>query len=371
VTVAAWTGRAGPTAEAGAGEPGGPGGAEGTAGPAGPAGAEIRTSRRAVGLAVAVGVLLLALLLSLMIGSNLLAPGEVLHQLLSPDGTGNTSVIRGHRVPRTVLGAVVGAALGVAGALMQSLTRNPLGDPGVLGINAGAGLAVVLAVAVTGRTGIGFYLWFGFLGAGLAAVAVYTLGSVGRAEATPARLAIAGVAISAAIAALIQTVILTDQQVFNEFRLWAAGSLEGRGWPILRIVAPVVALGIVGAALLTPSLNALALGDDAGTALGVRVRRTRTLTMAAVAVLCGAATAAVGPIAFVGLGVPHLARAVVGPDQRWVLPYAVPLGAAMLLVADVIGRVLVPEEIQVGIVTALLGGPVLIALVRRPRLKLL
>ncbi|GAA3945768.1 FecCD family ABC transporter permease [Pseudoclavibacter caeni] len=269
-------------------------------------------------------------------------------------------------MPRTAMGLVVGMALGVAGALMQSLTRNPLADPGILGVNAGASFAVVLAVALTGVSGISFYLWFAFAGAAVAATAVYALGAAGHTQATAVRLALAGVAISAALQALTDAVILSDQAAYNEFRFWVAGSFEGRGWDILLVVAPFIAVGLALALLLAPALNALALGDETGRALGVRVARARTLTMVAVTLLAGAATAAVGPIGFVGLAVPFLSRWLVGTDQRWVTVFSALLGPVWLLVADVLARVLVrPDEVQVGIVASLIGAPIFILIVRR------
>ncbi len=319
-----------------------------------------------------------ALLVSLAVGSNPIPLGDVWQLLTHPSGSFESAVVNEQRVPRTLLIVVVGAALGVAGALMQSLTRNPLADPGILGVNAGASLAVVLAVAVFGVASIWFYLWFAFAGAALASVLVYVLGAgVGRGAAggrvaTPVRLALAGVAISMAISALVQTVILSNQHAFNEFRFWAAGSAEGRGYPVLWAVLGFVVLGLVVALSLAPSLNALALGDETGRALGVRVARTRVLVMIAVTLLAGAATAAVGPIGFVGLGVPYLARAVCGPDQRWVLPYSAVMAPTLLLAADVLGRVVIaPQEVQVGIIAAILGGPVFIALARRRRIEAL
>ncbi|MDQ7903581.1 iron chelate uptake ABC transporter family permease subunit [Phytohabitans sp. ZYX-F-186] len=316
----------------------------------------------------AFGLLAVAVAASLSVGSRPVPLDEVWRALADPDGSVATSIVRGQRLPRTLLALEVGAALGVAGAVMQALTRNPLADPGILGVNAGASLAVVAAVALSGFVGIWFYLWFAFAGAAIAAVAVYLLGTVAGAFATPARLALGGVAVSAAAGSLVQTVILTDQRAFNEFRFWAAGSLEGRRWGILLAVTPFVVVGLLLAAAVAPALNALALGADAGAALGARPRLTAGGAMAAVTLLCGAATAAAGPIGFVGLGVPLLARALVGPDQRWVGPVTLLYAPVLVLLADVAGRRFVPgAEVQVGIVTAVVGGPVFVAIVRRRR----
>jgi ABC-type Fe3+-siderophore transport system permease subunit len=292
--------------------------------------------------------------------------------LWHPDAGFDAVVVLEQRLPRTLVLVVVGAALGVAGALMQSLTRNPLADPGILGINAGASLAVVLAVALTGISGIGFYLWFAFAGAAIAAVGVYLLGMAGHASPSPVRLALAGVAISMTVASLVQTVILANANAFNEFRFWAAGSVEGRGYPVLLSTAGFIAVGLVLACCLAPALNALALGEDAGRALGVRVGLVRGLAVVAVTVLAGAATAAAGPIMFVGLGVPYLARAVFGRDQRLVLPGTALAAPVLLLAADVLARLVVlPGEVPVGVVAAILGGPAFVLIVRRPRIEAL
>jgi iron complex transport system permease protein len=317
-------------------------------------------------------VLAVAVLLSLSLGSKDIGLAQTWALLLSPDGSSESTVLHELRVPRTILGVVVGAALGVAGGLMQSLTRNPLADPGILGVNAGASVAVVLVVALTGVSGLGFYLWFAFAGAALASTAVYLLGTTHHQVATPTRLALAGVAISAALQALTQTIILADQTAYNEFRFWVSGSLEGRLYPVLWTVLPFVAVGLLAALLLAPALNALALGTETGKALGVRVQRTRVGTMAAITLLCGAATAAVGPIGFVGLAVPFAARALVGSDQRWVTICSAILGPAWLLGADVIARVVVrPEEAPVGVIAALIGAPVFVAIVRRRKIAAL
>jgi iron complex transport system permease protein len=329
-------------------------------------------SVRAAVLVGALCVLAVAVLLSLSLGSKDIGLGQTWALLLSPDGSSESTVLHELRVPRTILGVVVGAALGVAGGLMQSLTRNPLADPGILGVNAGASVAVVLVVALTGVSGLGFYLWFAFAGAALASTAVYLLGTTHHQVATPTRLALAGVAISAALQALTQTIILADQTAYNEFRFWVSGSLEGRLYPVLWTVLPFVAVGLLAALLLAPALNALALGTETGKALGVRVQRTRVGTMAAITLLCGAATAAVGPIGFVGLAVPFAARALVGSDQRWVTICSAILGPAWLLGADVIARVVVrPEEAPVGVIAALIGAPVFVAIVRRRKIAAL
>ncbi|MFT3833280.1 MAG: iron chelate uptake ABC transporter family permease subunit [Micropruina sp.] len=329
-------------------------------------------ARAGLAFAVATGLLVLGMLVSLGVGSNPIPLDRVWQLLWHPDGSFDAVVVLDQRLPRTLVLVVVGAALGVAGALMQSLTRNPLADPGILGINAGASLAVVLVVALTGLSGIGFYLWFAFAGAAAAAVGVYLLGMAGSSSPSPVRLALAGVAISMTVASLVQTVILANANAFNEFRFWAAGSVEGRGYPVLVATGGFILAGLLLACCLAPALNALALGEDAGRALGVRVGLVRGLAVLAVTVLAGAATAAAGPIMFVGLGVPYLARAVFGPDQRLVLPGTALAAPVLLLAADVVARLVVlPGEVPVGVVAAILGGPAFVLIVRRPRIEAL
>ena len=324
---------------------------------------------RGVGLLIAVGLLIVIALLSVAIGAKPIPLGTVLHELVHYDGSDDGVIIRSLRIPRTLLGLAVGIALGLAGALMQALTRNPLADPGLLGVNAGASAAVVTAVGVLGITSPSAYVWFALLGAGVASVLVYVLGSRGRAAATPVRLALAGMAITAVLAAFISGVTLLDQRAFDQYRFWSVGALAGRDLTVLYAVTPFLIIGTLVALLLARPLNALALGDDAGRALGAHLNRTRASGALAVTLLCGAATAAAGPIGFVGLTVPHVARAITGPDQRWVLPYSAVLAPTLLLASDVLGRVIArPGEIQVGIVTAFVGAPVFIALVRRRRI---
>ncbi|WP_221470929.1 FecCD family ABC transporter permease [Allocatelliglobosispora scoriae] len=324
---------------------------------------------RSAGLLLAALVLGLVVVASLAVGAKSIPFGTVVQQLAHFDGSADGVVIHSLRLPRTLLGLAVGAALGLAGALMQALTRNPLADPGLLGVNAGASAAVVAAIAMLHLTQPSAYVWFALAGAGAASVLVYALGSRGRASATPVRLALAGAAISAVLDAFITAVVLTDQSTFNDFRFWLVGSVTGRPLSVLYQTGPLLIVGAVIALALARPLNALALGEDTGRSLGVRLGTTRAWGIGAVTLLCGAATAAAGPIAFVGLTVPHIARAITGPDQRWVLPYSMVLAPILLLTADVVGRVIArPGEIEVGIVTAFIGAPVLIALARRRRM---
>ncbi|MFK0152607.1 FecCD family ABC transporter permease [Streptomyces sp. NPDC090499] len=324
-----------------------------------------RRAMRALGLLVSVVILLLVALASIAIGAKQLPLDQVWHGLFHDTGTYGDVVV-GTRLSRTVLGLLAGAALGLSGAVLQALTRNPLADPGLLGINAGASAAVVTAITYFGVTTLSGYVWFAFLGAAVVGALVWFLG--GSRGATPVRLALAGTAISAALYGYLQAVMITDDAALNKLRFWTVGSLASASNSTILQVLPFLAAGTLLALGLARPLNAVAMGDDTARALGADLGRTRALAMLAATVLCGAATAACGPIAFVGLMVPHVVRSFTGPDLRWILPYATVLSPVLLLGADVIGRVVArPSELQVGIVTAIIGGPVFILLVRRRR----
>ncbi|GFH37167.1 FecCD family ABC transporter permease [Streptomyces pacificus] len=326
-----------------------------------------RHALRAAGLLLAVGVLALVCVASIAIGAKPVPVSDVWHGLFQNSGTGSDVVIRDLRVPRTVLGLLVGVALGLSGAVMQALTRNPLAEPGLLGVNAGASAAVVTAISFFGVTSISGYVWFALLGAGVVSVVVYLLG--GSRGATPVRLALAGTAATAALFGYVNAVQLLDSAALNRLRFWTVGSLASADPATIGKVAPFLAAGVVLALLIVRPLNAMEMGDDTARALGAHINRTRVLAMAAVTLLCGAATAACGPIVFIGLMVPHLVRAVTGPDMRWILPYAAVLAPVLLLGSDVVGRMVArPSELQVGVVTAFIGGPVFIHLVRRKRM---
>ncbi len=304
-------------------------------------------------------------LASIAIGAKQLSLGEVWHGLFESSGTYGDVVVD-DRISRTVLGLLAGAALGLAGAVLQALTRNPLADPGLLGINAGASAAVVTAITFFGVTSLSGYVWFAFVGAAAVGAVVWFLG--GSRGATPVRLALAGTAISAALYGYLQAVMIMDDAALNKMRFWTVGSLTSATDSTIKQVLPFLVVGMVLALALARPLNAMEMGDDTAKALGAHLNRTRVLSMLAATVLCGAATAACGPIVFVGLMVPHVVRSFTGPDLRWILPYAAVLSPVLLLGADVLGRIVArPSELQVGIVTAILGGPVFIFLVRRRR----
>ncbi|MFE5027187.1 FecCD family ABC transporter permease [Streptomyces sp. NPDC056656] len=322
-----------------------------------------RWAMRTVGLLGAVVVLLVLLVVSIAIGAKPLSVDQVWHGLFDDSGTFSDIVV-GERLARTLLGLLAGVALGLSGAVLQALTRNPLADPGLLGINMGASAAVVTAISFFGVSSLTGYVWFAFLGAAAVGVLVYVLG--GTRSATPVRLALAGTAISAALYGYLQAVMIMDNAALGKMRFWTVGSLVSADMSTIRQVLPFIAVGTVLALALARPLNAMAMGDDTARALGANLNRTRALSMAAATLLCGAATAACGPIVFVGLMVPHVVRSFTGPDLRWILPFSAVLSPVLLLGADVVGRLVArPAEIQVGIVTAIIGGPVFIYLVRR------
>ncbi|MGH8874295.1 MAG: FecCD family ABC transporter permease [Acidimicrobiia bacterium] len=329
-----------------------------------------RGGRRAMVLALLTGLLLAVGLLSLRVGSVPLDTWTALAAFFEFDPTSNEHlIVRTLRLPRTLVGLGVGAALATAGAVMQAVTRNTLASPETLGINAGAAFAVVTAVFLLGVVTPLGYVWFAFAGALASVLLVYLIGSVGPSGPTPVKLALAGAVVIALLSSWIWAILVFTQRTLDEVRFWLAGSIAGRDLGVFWTVSPFMAIGLLACWGLGRQLNAISLGEEVAAALGQRTAVVRLVAAGAVVLLAGAAVSAVGPIGFVGLAVPHVARSLVGPDYRWILAYSAVLGPAMLLAADVLGRVAArPGEIQVGIVTAVLGAPVLIHLVRRRRL---
>lgn len=320
---------------------------------------------RGAGLAVSAVLLLAVVVASICFGAKSLSVGEVWHGL-TDHGSPYYAVVHQMRLPRTLLGLLVGLALGLAGAVMQALTRNPLADPGLLGINAGASAAVVTSIWLFGIGTFDGYIWFALAGAAVATTAGYLVG--GARSATPVRLALAGAALNATLFSFVSVAMLLDSASLEAMRFWTVGSLAGATPSTVVRVLPFVAVGSVVALGLARPLNALALGEDSARALGSRPTAVRAAAIVAVTLLCGAATAACGPIVFVGLMVPHVVRTITGPDLRWLLPYCAVLAPVVLLGADVLGRVLGrPGEIQVGVVTSVLGGPVFLSFLRRAK----
>lgn len=323
-------------------------------------------------MAIAVlGLVLLAglVLFSLVLGVRTIHPSAAVGAFLSYDpALAEHLIVRDYRLPRALLAILCGAAFGVSGALIQAATRNPLADPGILGVNAGAAFFVTLAVGVFGWRTIDSYVWAAFAGAIMVTLLAYALGAAGREGATPVRLVLSGVALSAVLGGIGATVTLLDPQAFDALRQWSVGSVSGRGMPVVATVAPFIAVGLLAALAAARPLNALALGADLARSLGADVLKARILVVVAVTLLSGAATAAVGPIGFIGLMVPHAVRWCTGPDQRRIVLLTMVFSPVLLLAADIAGRlVLYPGEVEAGIVTAFLGAPVLILLARRSK----
>jgi iron complex transport system permease protein len=331
--------------------------------------------RRLTGLGVLAALLVVAAAASLAVGARALSPAEVWHGLFAaPESDQRLTeirlIVRTVRVPRTVLAVVAGLALGVGGALIQGYTRNPIADTGLLGVNSGASFAVVSGIAAFGFTSPLQYVWFGFLGAAVAGAVVFGLSSIGRGAGNPLTLALAGQGVTVFLAAMTTAVALTDKASLNALRFWNAGSLTGVGFDVIGPVSAFIAAGLLLALTTLPSVNLLNLGDDVARGLGVNTALTRTVGIVAITLLAGAATAACGPIAFLGLMVAHVARYLTGPDYRWLVPYAGLLGAVVLLVCDIVGRLVVrPGELDAGVVVSLLGAPFFAVLVWRGKFK--
>ncbi|MFF4917881.1 iron chelate uptake ABC transporter family permease subunit [Streptomyces tendae] len=324
---------------------------------------------RVTWLLVLAAVLLVVMTASLALGSRDVAWSDVWAALGGADHTLEEAAVA-KRIPRTLLAVVVGAALGLSGTVMQGVTRNPLADPGILGVNMGASLAVVVAIAHFQLASAAGYVWVAMGGAALTAGFVYAVGSLGRGGATPLKLALAGAAISAALASLVSAVVLPRNDISDTFRLWQIGGVGGASYGQLGSVAPFLAAGFLLCLASARALNSLALGDDLAAGLGERVALVRAVAALGAVVLCGASTAVAGPIAFVGLLVPHTCRLLAGVDHRWLLPLSALGGAVLLTAADVVGRVVArPAEIDVGILTAILGAPFFIHIVRRQKVR--
>ncbi|EPG8311817.1 Fe(3+)-siderophore ABC transporter permease [Klebsiella aerogenes] len=323
------------------------------------------TTVRAVAVPGLLLLLALAIALSLLIGAKPLPPSVIVDAFSGSCQSADCTIILDARLPRTLAGLLAGCALGLAGALMQTLTRNPLADPGLLGVNSGASFAIVLGAALLGITSPQEQLLMAFCGAFAASLLVAFTGSQGGGQLSPVRLTLAGVALAAVLEGLSNGIALLNPDVYDQLRFWQAGSLDIRTLQTLKIVLLPVLIAAVVTLFLSRALNSLSLGADTATALGSRVARTQLIGLLAITVLCGSATALVGPIAFIGLMMPHMARWLVGADHRWSLPVTLLATPALLLFADVLGRLLVPGELRVSVVSAFIGAPVLIWLVRR------
>ncbi|PQE02783.1 Fe(3+)-siderophore ABC transporter permease [Mycobacterium sp. EPG1] len=319
-----------------------------------------------IGLAAATGLLAVVCIASLAVGTENVSLATVWSAVTDYRDVGEEWIVHELRIPRTVLGLLVGLALGLSGTLIQAVGRNPLADSEILGINSGASLFVVSAIALLGLTGIWTYIWFAFAGALFAMAVVYLVGMSGRAAVTPVRVLLAGVAVGAVLEGIGFAIRLRYPRAFDNMRFWDAGALDGRPLDVALAIGPFIAVGALLCLAVSRSLNVTSFGDDLAKSLGGNVVRTQLLSLVAVTLLAGAATAGAGPIGFVGLMVPHAVRRFTGPDWRWILGYAVVVSPALLLAADIVGRVVIrPSELPAGIVTAFIGAPVLVWLIRR------
>ncbi|MFD2611844.1 FecCD family ABC transporter permease [Paenibacillus gansuensis] len=321
---------------------------------------------RWAGLALSIFILLLLAAAGVLYGSKLFSLADFTGALTRFQGTNDQIIIKDVRIPRVLIAACVGASLGAAGVLLQALTRNPVAEPGIFGLNAGAGLSIVLAVTLFGTASLQSFTWIAFLGTALSGAAVYFLGSLGRGGLSPVRVTLAGAAVTALATSFIQTVLVVDQRTTEEVLFWLSGSVEGRKLTILYHVLPFMAAGWAGTLLLSSPMNTLMLGDDVAKGLGQRTVWVKAGMAGCIILLVGASVAAAGPIAFIGLIVPHLARYVAGGDLRWMTAYSLLLGAIMLILADIAGRfVAMPNEMPIGVMTALLGAPFFIYTARK------
>lgn len=324
--------------------------------------------QRLFALLCAIVVLLLMMLLSLSLGAKSIPFTTVLDALNGQCSGADCTIITEARLPRTLVGVLAGAALGLAGVLMQTLTRNPLADPGILGVNSGAAFAVVLGITFFGATNVSHYLWFAFAGALCASLLVALVGALGGSRLNPVRLTLAGVALAAVLEGMTTGIALLNPLVFDQLRFWQAGSLDIQNMAVVRAVTLPILLGVLITLWLSKALNSLNMGNELAAALGTGIIRTQLLGLLAITLLCGGATAAVGPIAFVGLMMPHIARRLAGSELSWMLPWTLVLTPILMLSADLLGRFLVSGELQVSIVLSLIGAPMLIILVRQRRM---
>ncbi len=317
-------------------------------------------------------VLILCILASLAFGARYVNFSDIIDILLNGKKTSLIDIVVHERIPRTVFGIIAGAALGVSGALMQAITRNPIADPSILGVNTGASLFVVSGMALFHIGSLNQYIWLSLIGATATSLFVYGIGSLGYGGATPIKLALAGAATSAALSSVVSAIILPRTEVMNAFRFWQVGSISGATWEGIYTVLPFLITGLIIGVLVSPALDALALGDEVATGLGIRTGTVRLLGAMSGILLCGATTALAGPIGFIGLMVPHMMRMFCGPNLRLIIPMSALGGAILLTISDVLGRLLSsPGELESGIVTSFLGAPILIIIAMRAKVRTL
>lgn len=330
----------------------------------------MRAKKIIILISTSAAVLVLSVLASLALGSRNIGLKDVLGAIFQSDSNSFNTLVARERIPRTLFSIIAGASLGVSGALMQAITRNPIADPSVLGVNTGASLFVVSGIAFFHISTANQYIWFALAGAAFTAVFVYRVGSLGSGGATPIKLALAGAATTAALSSLVSAVILPRTEVMNAFRFWQVGSVGGATFEGIGAVAPFLIIGLLLGIFSAPALNALALGDDVATGLGVNTVLVRGIGALAGVLLCGATTAIAGPIGFVGLMIPHVMRLLCGPNMRYIVPMSAIGGAVLLTVSDVTGRLIgYPGELEAGIITAFFGAPILILIAMRAKVR--
>ncbi|NOU96997.1 iron chelate uptake ABC transporter family permease subunit [Paenibacillus sp. LMG 31456] len=323
--------------------------------------------RKIIGLIIFFVICILSMMSSIMFGLSTYSLQSVVEAYNHFNGSNEHLIIKSTRVPRALIAAAVGASLAVAGALMQAVTRNPLASPSLFGVNSGAAFLIVLSVSyLEAATQNIPFVWIAFVGAAVSAVIVYVLGSLGRDGMTPVKITLAGAAVTAFFSSLTQGILLTNGKAFDQVLVWLVGSVAGRDLQMLTTVAPYIVVALLGAIILSPHINVLAMGDDVAKGLGQRTAFIKLGGAAVVIVLAGGSVAAAGPIVFVGIIIPHIARFLVGPDHRWMIPYCALLGAVLLLTADIGARFIVmPKEVPVGVVTALIGVPFFVYIARK------
>lgn len=315
-------------------------------------------------------LLVISIIASILFGSRSIAWSTILEGLFQSEVNDHESSVVSQRVVRTIFSFMCGAALGVSGSLMQAVTRNPIADPSILGVNTGASLFVVSGIAFFNISSASEYVWIAILGAILTAIFVFTIGSLGGSGATPLKLVLAGAATSAILSSLVTAIMIPRQNVMDQFRFWQVGSVGAGTWDSIQLLLPFLIVGLVIAFISAPALNAMALGDEVATGLGVKTARIRLTSSFAGVLLCGAATAFAGPIGFVGLLATHLIRLVIGPDFRFVIPFSALSGGIILTISDVVGRVIArPGEVEVGILTAFIGAPILIYITMKAKMR--
>ncbi|WP_238915827.1 iron ABC transporter permease [Clostridium sp. YIM B02555] len=319
---------------------------------------------------ISIFLLIICLMLSLAFGSKNVGFSQAINALINSDDMSFSAIVVRERIPRTIFSVMAGASLGISGALMQSITRNPIADPSILGVNTGASLFVVIGIAFFNINSANEYIWIALAGAGITSIFVYGIASMGSGGMTPIKLALAGSATSAVLTSLVSVIILPRSEVMNAYRFWQVGSVSGATWDSINLILPYLIIGLIISIISTPALDVLALGDEVATGLGVNIGIIRIICAIAGVILCGAITAIAGPIGFVGLMIPHSIRLILGANLRGLVPMSAIGGAVLLTISDVLGRVIgSPGELQVGIITAFFGAPILIIIARKAKVR--